>query len=171
MIKLVELAPQKNIEYKIFLDMDGVLTDFDKSFYDLTGYKDGRTYEDEFGSKTFWDVIGKEGIKYWSEMPWTLDGKKLWNYVKDKNVQILSAPAKTIPESKKGKLIWLARELSPKPKINLVKAVDKQKFADKYSILIDDYEKNIGQWKSSGGIPILHTSATNTINKLKKMGI
>ena len=167
-IKLRELFDNR---YTIYLDMDGVITDFDKLFYDMTGYKDGRDYEKEFGREAFWELIEKEGLKFWSEMPWTVDGKKLWNYLREKNVQILSAPAFTIPDSKKGKLIWLARELSPKPKINLVKAKNKQKFANKDSVLIDDYDRNIKQWKSAGGVAIHHKSAADTIKKLKQLGI
>ena len=38
-------------------------------------------------------------------------------------------------------------------------------------ILIDDRESNIDQWRAAGGIGILHTSASNTIQQLKKLGL
>ena len=37
-------------------------------------------------------------------------------------------------------------------RINLVKRVQKQNFADKNSILIDDYNKNISDFKRRGGM-------------------
>jgi len=37
--------------------------------------------------------------------------------------------------------------------------------------LIDDRKSNIEQWISQGGIGILHTSAADTIQQLKKLGI
>jgi len=38
------------------------------------------------------------------------------------------------------------------------------------AILIDDYPKNVDQFKAAGGIGILHTSASNTISQLKRLG-
>ena len=38
------------------------------------------------------------------------------------------------------------------------------------NILIDDYEKNINEWKESGGTGILHTCATETIQLLHELG-
>ena len=38
------------------------------------------------------------------------------------------------------------------------------------AILIDDYPKNVDQFKAAGGIGILHISASNTISQLKRLG-
>ena len=38
-------------------------------------------------------------------------------------------------------------------------------------ILIDDRKSNIEEWRANGGIGILHTSATDTISQLKKLGL
>ena len=61
--------------------------------------------------------------------------------------------------------------------INLVRRKEKKDFAMKGSdnkkqpaILIDDYPKNVNQFKAAGGIGILHTSASNTISQLKRLG-
>ena len=40
----------------------------------------------------------------------------------------------------------------------------------KPAILIDDYPKNVDQFKAAGGIGILHISASNTISQLKRLG-
>ena len=42
-------------------------------------------------------------------------------------------------------------------------------FALEGSVLIDDRKKNIEAWEDNGGIGILHTSAEDTINQLKKL--
>jgi DNA-binding ferritin-like protein len=39
------------------------------------------------------------------------------------------------------------------------------------SVLFDDMQKNIDQWKAHGGIGILHTNAKDTIKKLKDLGL
>jgi hypothetical protein len=56
----------------------------------------------------------------------------------------------------------------------LVKRSQKQLYTKKGSdqtILIDDYIKNINEFKAKGGIGIHHTSAQNTIFQLKKLGL
>ena len=58
-------------------------------------------------------------------------------------------------------------------KVNLVKRKEKQNFAKVGglpTILIDDYAKNISQFRARGGIGIQHTSTSNTIAQLKKLG-
>jgi phosphopantetheine adenylyltransferase len=52
------LFEQENMgkDYKIYLDMDGVIVDFDKRFTDLAGMGP-REYENSFGKEKFWDFI------------------------------------------------------------------------------------------------------------------
>jgi hypothetical protein len=38
------------------------------------------------------------------------------------------------------------------------------------AILIDDFPKNVQQFKTAGGIGILHTTTSNTISQLKRIG-
>jgi len=172
MLKLSKLIKEYIYQYKytVYCDMDGVLTDFDKQLENFTGIKDGRKYEKKEGTEAFWSEIGKGGLKYWSEMPWMKDGKKLWDYIKNKNVKILSAPARTIPESPRGKHMWVKGNLG-NVELILRRARDKQDFAKKDAILIDDMDENIKQWKARGGIGILHKSASSTIKKLKELGL
>jgi len=164
MIKLKELI---SLNYQIFLDLDGVLTDFDKQMKSIGITSD---YEEKHGTESFWGAIDKGGLKWWSEMPWMSDGKTLWNYVKDKNVKILSAPARRLPQSIKGKKIWVSKNLG-KVELILKRASEKQHLAESNAILIDDLAKNINQWKAAGGIGILHKSASSTIQQLKEVGI
>ncbi len=153
-------------EFEIFVDLDGVLTNFDKGYYDLTGIDiTGHHYDD----KQFWEPINKAGYDFWINLEWTDDGKKLWNYVKKYNPQILSAPSKQ-NDSRIGKHDWVKREL-PGTHLILRSAQHKCEFASPNSILIDDNETNIKQWKNAGGIAIQHISADNTINELKKLSL
>lgn len=176
MLKLRELVEQ-NKNHKIYCDMDGVLTDFDRMFYETAGIT-----SEEFRKKhpddapndvLLWETIDKQGgLNFWSHMYWTSDGKMLWEYIKNKNTEILSAPSKTIPEhSKLGKKLWCGRFLGKTVPLNLVRASEKQMFAKPHHILIDDMEKNIERWKKAGGIGILHKSAADTISELKSMGL
>ena len=59
----------------------------------------------------------------------------------------------------------------PGTKLILRSAERKQEFATPQSILIDDRKDNIDRWKEAGGIGIYHTSAADTIQQLKKLGL
>jgi len=160
----------ENTDTIIYLDMDGVLTDFEKAFIGI----DGRTPKEieKHGDDAFWDHVRQGGLEFWSKMPWMEGGKELWHYIKRSNVraEILSAPARSIPESPKGKEIWIKHEMGH-VKLNLKRAREKHEFATPNAILIDDNKDNIEKWKSVGGIGIWHTSANKTIRELKSLGI
>ena len=160
------LLEQSDRRFRIYLDMDGVIADFNTAFQRI----DGRTTEEvsKEGDKAFWEHVDKGGLKFWSEMPWMPGSKKLWNYVKDKDVVILTAPARSLPNSPKGKKIWIQRELG-NVKVIFKRAREKHEYADKVSVLIDDSESNIRNWKSAGGIGILFRSADQAIRELKKL--
>lgn len=144
--------------------MDGVLTDFDKQLADLLKKPLKRNWD--FGNKrSVWDKIDDAGKEFWSEMSWMPNGKKLWNSVKRYKPTILTAPSKD-PSSKSGKKIWLAEHL---PNIPYIIESKKYKYADNDSILIDDREKNIKNWKRAGGIAIHHKDLRDTLKRLKKI--
>lgn len=153
----------------IYLDMDGVLTDFEKAFELIDGRK--TTEIEKEGDPAFWEHVKKGGLQFWSMMPWMKDGRKLWNYVKNMNVKILSSPSRSLPDSNKGKKIWVQALLKPTPELILKRAREKQKYAAKNAILIDDKKSNILQWNAAGGTGIYHISANNTIKELKNLGI
>jgi len=174
MILLSGLIP--DAKYKLFVDLDGTLTDFDRMFYEIKGITPAefRTKHPEDKDDTkFWFIIDREGgLNFWSHMFWMPDGKMLWDYIKNKNVEILSAPARQIPEhSALGKKLWCGRFLGKNIVLNLTRASEKQKFAAPNHILIDDMKKNIERWQKAGGIGILHKSASETIGSLIELGI
>lgn len=155
--------------YKIFSDMDGVITDFNGRF---SKYSDGippSEYEKKFGKEKFWELADGGGVAFWVGMPWMSDGKQYWDYIKKYDVELLSSPSRS-NTSRLGKRLWVRNNL-PGIKLTLAQAAKKQNYAAPNHILIDDRESNIEQWKSQGGIGILHTSAADTINQLKQLGL
>jgi len=156
-------------KYKIFSDMDGVLTDFDESFKKASGGIAPRDYEKKFGKDKFWELIDGDGVGYWVGMPYMPDGEQYWNYIKDYDVELLSSPSRS-NTSRLGKRLWVRNNM-PGVKLTLAQAYLKKNYAASNHILIDDRESNIDQWRAAGGIGILHTSASNTIQQLKKLGL
>lgn len=156
-------------QYKIYCDMDGVLCDFDRRFEQFGGMPPSE-YESKYGIKKFWELIDdKVGYTFWSQMPWMQDGKQLWSYISKYKPSLLSAPSRK-SSSRYGKRLWV-NENMPGTKLILAKRENKQEYSKKNRILIDDRPDTIAEWNGRGGIGILHTSATNTIEKLKELGL
>jgi len=174
-------------DFTVYLDMDGVLTNFNGDFQKIPSNIENLTfeeYEEKNGKTSGWKIIDEMGLKWWSEMSWIPGGKELWNYMSKYEPTILSAPSRH-PNSAKGKVIWVNRELglnienatrSPKPNkweedSRMILNSQKYLFAKRYpnSILIDDTEKKIVDWRNNGGIGILHTDTKSTIEEFEKI--
>jgi len=171
----------------IFCDMDGVLVDFDEGYKELTGMS--TQHADSQGKKEFWKAF-RQGLinkdiseeSYWANLDWMPDGKQLWDYIKEYNPYVLTAPAVNFDlpddqrysqeynESIKGKLDWIQR-LPNMRKIYFRSASRKADFAGPGKILIDDRKDTIDSWNANGGIGILHTSTANTIKQLQELGL
>ena len=161
------------MKQRIYCDMDGVLCDFAKGVEKVIGKSISQW---SYGSKTEkWDKI-KSTPKFWHTLPWENGGKQLWSFISKYKPHILSAYVEESfdPNCIPGKSYWARTNLGVAPgHTNLVKRVQKQnyaKVAGQPAILIDDYKKNTDQFTAKGGVGILHTSASNTIRELKKLG-
>ena len=163
--EIFEEDAKEKADYKVYCDMDGVIVDFDKGYKELTGTEASFDTPKE----EFWAPIQKAGAEFWIKLQWMPDGKQLWNYIKPYNPQLLSAPSRD-ESSKIGKFVWVKRNV-PGTKLILRSAERKQEFATPNSILIDDRADNIQRWKDAGGVGILHTSAADTIQQLKDLGL
>jgi 5'(3')-deoxyribonucleotidase len=146
------------------IDLDGVLTDFDKQLAKLLDRPLDRDWD--FGNDPkVWAKISKAGEEFWSTMKFMPDGEKLWNAIKKYDPTILSSPTRH-PSSIEGKKKWLKKHL---PGVPYIIESKKEKYAEPGAILIDDREKNIKKWEDAGGIGILHKDAESTIRKLNKI--
>ena len=157
------------MKYEIYSDMDGVITNFDIQFEKISGGVPASVYDKKEGLDKFWGLINSKGVGFWVGMPWMEDGKQYWNYIKKYNPILLSSPSRS-EISRLGKRLWVRNQL-PGVKLILARSKDKQNYSGENKILIDDRPSNIIEWRSKGGIGILHISASNTIKQLKELGL
>lgn len=152
--------------FKIYLDMDGVLVDWEKQFEKYSGMSCS-DYDSQFGEDGRREFVLKNSPNFYASMDWMNDGKMLYNFVKEFPSEILSHA--TDKKCADGKLSWLKNNnIQLKP--NLVnKREDKSKFANPKSILVDDRTDVIDAFNKAGGNGIIHTNAIDTINKLKEI--
>jgi 5'(3')-deoxyribonucleotidase len=147
---------------KIFVDLDGVLVNFDGGFEEAFGQSPKRTFA-ELGDDYTWHLIDQIP-NFWLEMDPMPDADVLWEYIKSYNPTVLTKPAKSVHNCKKEKREWVDKYLGED--IEVLFASNKARYATEDSILIDDKEENIESWKSAGGIGILHNNANDTIKQL-----
>ena len=153
----------------IYCDMDGVLADFITFTTKVLGTK----FKDEYWSKLPDDIFFQL-----SPMP---DAHTLWSFISKHDPRILTAHPKpgrgaVSVRGADDKRKWMMKHFKwPPSKIFPVLRADKKKFAKdgrdgRPNLLIDDYAGNCEDFRSRGGIAVLHTSANNTIRELKKIG-
>ena len=168
---------EEESEYKVYLDMDGVLADFDQRFRDISGMEP-REFENKYGRKAFWDLIDEENkVKFWVGIPTMPGAADLVNAVKDYDYELLTSPSAK-KQSYLGKILWVKNHIGSvfpsKPRINFKKAKEKHLVKPqlaKTDILIDDREDTIGRWNAAGGTGIVYKSIGQVLNDLKKLGL
>lgn len=156
-----------NSPYKIYCDMDGVLCDFIKQW--KTYYKEDAKNAKKLDKQKFDDMLNNAPFEFWANMEWMPGSKRMWDVISKYGVTILSSPADS-KASTDGKKAWIQKHIPGTPVI-FEKSYDKQKHAAADAILIDDYKRNIDQWKSKGGIEVQYLSAEQVIRDLAEWGI
>jgi hypothetical protein len=174
-MKMSELH-NKEVPYKVYCDLDGVLVAFDEWAFENLGHS---PYEWDLNRKVknqFWrdvDTWVASGKPFFEAMDPKADADVLWSYIEKYNPTILSATGH-VNTAIQEKRAWVKKHLGYKFALTAVlvpKAIDKAQYATPTSILIDDRAKAINPWIAAGGIGILHTSAVSTIEQLKQLGL
>lgn len=142
---------------KIYLDLDGVICDFNKKYKELFDIFPNKAEKDKTFDKFFTEFIDNQAFATLDLMP---DAIKLMDYLRETgiDVEILSSTAseRRHPHIRPQKIKWLKKHQIEFPAILVPGAYLKKEFALPTAILIDDTEKNIIQWQEAGGIGILY---------------
>lgn len=155
---------------KVYLDMDGVLCDFEKKFAELYG-KDALDNRDrKKWTKSWPDFIEN---RQFAKLDWFPGGQMLLAYLRSKNIpiEILSSSGGMehhveVSEQKKE---WLKTH-GIDYKANIVPGRRyKKAYAGPGIILIDDTEDIITDFNEAGGIGILHKNVEPTLKHLKSL--
>lgn len=169
----------KNTEYTLYLDMDGVLVDFNAGYRDLANGRTIEEVEETEGEKEARRRYLAAGASFWANLPWAYGGLELWRSAQElfERVCILSSMGTTDPERglvvRAGKLQWLANNLNPQLPESRIFIVPRRFYkkdkAAHDAILVDDMKDTIKDWNAAGGYGILHkdTRYKKTIYELE----
>ena len=153
----------------VYLDLDGVLADFDARVNDIFGKSPSQV-----PSKELWQGIAhfdKTVEPFFENLPMMDDAHDLIRFVDThfKKWAILTASGYTPKNVAEQKRKWVAKTIHPSINVIVVrKSEEKANYATSNSILVDDRMKSIQPWRNAGGIGILHTSASDSIEQLTK---
>ena len=149
-----------HLSYRLFLDLDGVLADFDKGIYRITGQ---HPHQLKIGH--LWKAAAKAD-GFFTHLPWMPEGRVLWEATQTLNPTILTGlPLGNWAEPQKR--AWCARELGSHVPVLTCMARDKIKHArqilkkNETPVLVDDRPKHRALWEEQGGLFItclLYTS-------------
>ena len=163
----------------IYLDMDGVLADFDRGvreFCHMESTSQNGKRDAKYDAR-MWEAI--RGVEHFYDRLELMPGAKemfdaIYGQYGDR-CEILTAvprPERGILTAGQDKIAWTRRLLSDRIRINIVLRKEKLQFCrDGNSVLIDDRERTIRDWRALGGTGILHTSPESTLEQLRKIGI
>jgi 5'(3')-deoxyribonucleotidase len=152
---------------KIYLDLDGVMSDFDKGFRDRFGAE-----PNDFSDSQMWKMINSYETFY-ADLPMMPGALRLFEKLTDSfEVIILTAcPRSNYTKAALQKKAWVREHLSDDVMILPVmggknKALFMHEPGD---VLIDDMEKNCKAWEELGGIAIQHKSVDETLDQLSNI--
>ena len=145
---------------KIYIDMDGVVADFNKFVSDLLGREIGWGGKDL--SDDEWEVLGSVENLYF-KLPLIQDSTRLVALAKSFStrfdVEFLTAVPRvtTMPSAGKDKINWL-NKYYPGMRVNFGPySRDKKNWAKPGYILIDDKRSNVEDWVMRNGLAVYHT--------------
>jgi hypothetical protein len=154
------------MKFKLFVDLDGVLVDFDKGVEEATGRLPGKQ-----APGRMWAIIARTP-EFYAGLDWMPDGRELWDRVLPLQPTILTGlPRGKWAEPQKRE--WCNRELGEEIEVITCMSREKAQKAAEFltdgetPILIDDRESIAEAWQEMGGIFIHHRSAADSIKQLE----
>lgn len=149
---------------QLFIDMDGVVADFDAFYLEKFGVRLDR--DSDVDPPGMWDNIKSIGTFY-LDLPPMKDCHELWRGAKllhPKPVFITGVPY-SVMDAEAHKREWLKRHIGEDAEIVCCRSRDKRLHGKPGDILIDDWFKYRHLWEEMGGVFILHSSAADSLTK------
>jgi len=151
---------------QIFLDCDGVLADFDKGAAAILGLTP-QAFEKRHGASEFWRRLARAD-DFFATLDPLPDAFELYDAVREKNPVILTGlPRGKWAEPQKRR--WAETHFPGVPVITTLAAL-KHEHREPGDVLVDDRDKHRRLWEAEGGVFVHHTSARDSIARLRALG-
>jgi hypothetical protein len=150
---------------RIYVDMDGVLADFDTGYRTMFGVESSKLLDN-----VDWFAV-RQAKGFYETLPPMPDMTVLWDYVRPHNPIVLTGVPASVEEAPRNKRAWVERHLGADVQVICCPSREKSLHACAGDILIDDWDKYRALWEGRGGIWIAHRNAAETIAELKSHGV
>lgn len=152
---------------QLFIDLDGVLADFDGFYESNFGIRPARTSQD---LPDMWDNIKNHGTFY-LDLPMMGDALRLWHgaCILHPKPVILTGLPYSITDVEIHKRRWVSKYIGRHAEVICCASKDKCKFGKPGDILVDDWEKYRHLWEGMGGAFVLHTSAEKSLDRIQEL--
>lgn len=155
---------------RLFLDLDGVLADFDKAATQILGM-DHYKFDFVHGPDVYWQRLHQSG-RFFEDLQPMPDAMTLWYAVRRFKPSILTAlPKKNGEHCRAQKQAWVREWLGADVEVITCHTQDKPNYCYPGDILVDDRSINKASWESKGGHYVFHTSAADSIAELAELGL
>lgn len=156
---------------RLYLDMDGVLVDFDSRV-------------DEFGARKApgknpdaidWNIAKEIGPDFWANMKWMPGAEKFYAACRDlchtAGIEMGILTAIEIPAGVRGKCLWVHwnTDLDNEHLVIVKKGAMKSLFAAPDRILVDDTPENIERFRAAGGLGVRYENPRQAMADILKL--
>jgi hypothetical protein len=152
---------------RIFVDLDGVMFDFDKHFEECFGSHPTKVTDSEL-----WNYIHSHENEFFYDLPLIKGAIEGIQFIENSGFEpifLTACPIQNYDYIAKQKIKAIRREFSEKDYLVLPMNSGKCKknfMQNPFDILIDDFIKNINPWREAGGIGILFKDWDQTTSEL-----
>ncbi len=151
------------VQLSLFLDLDGVLADFDRGVERVTGRR-----PESLSSRAMWTALAREPA-FFETLEFMHDAQTLWAWCEPFRPTILTGLPRGswAPEQKRR---WVARMLGAHVPVITCMTRDKARYSGPGHVLVDDRASTAAAWEAEGGVFVLHQSAARSIEALRELG-
>lgn len=150
---------------QLFVDMDGVLADFDSGHEAAFGIRPCKQNDD-----VDWQKV-RAFAGFYEGLPPMPDMHDLWAYIERHRPIVLTGVPSSVEEAPVNKRAWVRKHLGAHVEVRCCRSKDKSLHAAPGDILIDDWEKYRHLWVAKGGRWVTHRSAAESIRELRALGV
>lgn len=148
---------------KLFLDLDGVLADFDRGVQTVTG----RPPEAQH-LRSLWHALSRHP-DFFNTLEFMADARELWTFCKPHGPTILTGlPLGSWAPTQKAR--WVSRMLGGEVPLITCLTRNKPRYGGPGHVLVDDRAASREGWERKGGVFIHHVSAQASIEALMRIG-
>jgi hypothetical protein len=148
----------------LFLDLDGVLADFDRGVQAICGQR-----PEDLPLKTMWAALVR-APRFFETLEMMHDAEALWRFCAPHRPTILTGlPLGSWAPAQKRR--WVARMLGAHVPVITCMSRDKPRWSAPGHVLVDDRIAARDGWERKGGLFVHHVSAERSIARLRELGI